>query len=158
PAQNPSCAPTTSPVACPSHQPFDLNTTNAPGGSLCSDGAGGLYLVSNDDRTDPNPPPNDEARSEILMRVTLDANGNTIDKAMIYDTTSNTNNIACDRSSAADGGRVYLAEYHDVNTNGSCFRSDEELLVAVRKSDGTPQTVMARIDAAEGLSACDYSD
>src|SRR5262249_44267513 len=37
---------------------------------------------------------------------------------------------------------------------GKCCRREEESLVCVRKSDGTNQTLMPRIDAAEGLSGC----
>jgi hypothetical protein len=43
-----------------------------------------------------------------------------------------------------------------MNANRSCVRSDEELLVAVHKSEGTPQSVTPRIDTAEGLSS--YAD
>jgi len=122
---------------------------------LCGDGAGGVYLLSNDGAvTDPSPSSTDAERSEVVMQLTLDAGGNTTSRALIYRTTSGTNYIACDRIPASAGGRVFLAEAHQLPDTGNCFRSDKESLVAVHKDGASPQTLLDRIDAAEGLSAC----
>lgn len=134
-------------VGCSSYNQFDP-------AEMCSDGAGGLYLLSDDGAfTDPNPNPNGDELGVDVARVTLDANGNTTSIAIIDRTTSDTVHLTCDGFSADNGGRVYLAENHQL-TLDNCFRSEEESLVAVRKSDGTNQTLMPRIDAAEGLSGC----
>jgi PKD repeat protein len=121
---------------------------------ICSDGAGGLYMLSDDGAfTDPNPNPNGDELGVDVARVTLDANGNSTGIAIIDRTTSDTAHIACDGFAADAGGRVYLAENHQLNLD-NCFRSEEESLVTVRKSDGTNQTLIPRIDAVEGLSGC----
>jgi PKD repeat protein len=134
-------------VGCSSYQPFNPV-------EICSDAAGGLYMLSDDGAfTDPNPNPNGDELGVDVARVTLDANGNTTSIAIIDRTTSNTAHLACDGFAADAGGRVYLAEDHQLNLD-NCFRSEEESLVSVRKSDGTNQTLIPRIDAVEGLSGC----
>src|SRR5262249_29078429 len=134
-------------VGCSSNQPFNPV-------EICSDAAGGLYMLSDDGAfTDPNPNPNGDELGVDVARVTLDANGNTTSIAIIDRTTSNTAHLACDGFAADAGGRVYLAEDHQLNLD-NCFRSEEESLVSVRKSDGTNQTLIPRIDAVEGLSGC----
>jgi PKD repeat protein len=135
---------------CPQNasSPFDL-------AELCSGGAGGLYLLSNDGTyTDPAPSPTDAERSETILGETLDGGGNVTARSILDRTTSETNHLACDAISASDGGHVYVAEHHQLPDNTNCFRSDKESLVSVRKSDGSTQTLLDRIDAAEGLSDC----
>jgi hypothetical protein len=134
-------------TGCSSIQVFDP-------AEMCSDGAGGLYLLSNDGAfTDPNQNDVDELSVDVA-RLTLDANGNSTGLTIIDHTTSNTVHFACDGFAASAGGRVFLAEDHSLNTPPNCFRSEEESLVAVRKSDGSTQTLLPRIDAIEGLSDC----
>jgi hypothetical protein len=54
---------------------------------LCGDGAGGVYLLSNDGAvTDPSPSSTNAERSEVVMRLTLDSRGNTTSRALIYRT------------------------------------------------------------------------
>jgi hypothetical protein len=53
---------------------------------------------------------------------------------------------------------VYIAETRGVPEVGDCFRDTREGLVAIRKSNGVAQTLLPRIDAAEGLSDCDDID
>jgi hypothetical protein len=120
---------------------------------MCSDGAGGLYLLSDSGAfTDPNQNDVDEIDVDVA-RVTLDANGNSTGLTIIDHTTDSTAHFACDGFAASAGGRVFLAEDHTLDLP-NCFRSEEESLVAVRKSDGSTQTLMPRIDAAEGLNGC----
>ena len=135
---------------CPQNasSPFDLD-------ELCSGGAGGLYLLSNDGTyTDPAPSPTDAERSETILGETLDGTGNVTARSILDRTTSGTDQLACDAISASGGGHVYVAEHHQLPDNSNCVRSDKESLVSVRKSDGSTQTLLDRIDAAEGLSEC----
>jgi hypothetical protein len=88
-----------------------------------------------------------------VARVTLDANANSTGLTIIDHTTDSTAHFACDGFAASAGGHVFLAENHQLNLP-NCFRSEEESLVAVRKSDGSNQTLIPRIDAVEGLSGC----
>lgn len=125
---------------------------------MCGDGTGGLYILSEDTFTDPNPPEDDYELSGSLMRVTFDANGNTTGRTILARTTEDTTHLACDRFSADAGGRVYIAETRSVPEVGDCFRDTREGFVAIRKSNGGSQTIMSRIDAAEGLSDCDDID
>jgi PKD repeat protein len=121
---------------------------------MCSDGVGGLYLLSDDGAfTDPNPSPDGDELGVDVARVTLDVNGNTTSLTIMDHTTADTVHLACDGFAASSGGRVFLAEDHQLDLP-NCFRSEEESLVAVRKSDGSNQTLLPRIDAAEGLSGC----
>ena len=136
---------------CPAYSSFDPV-------EMCSDGAGGLYLLSDDGTyTDPNPNNTDPLGVSVLA-LRLDAQGNVTGKKMLDRTTSDTSHLACDGFSAAAKGRVLLAEYHALDGTLDCFRSDKESLVSLRKDTGTAQTLMSRIDAAEGIPACDDYD
>ena len=119
---------------------------------LCSDGAGGLFLLSEDGFSDPTDA--DPALAGTLVGVTLDANGNTTGSTILSRLTEDTTHLACDALAASDGGRVYVAETEAVNLPDTCFRDTEENLTGFRKNTGTPLVVMPRIDAAEGLSEC----
>jgi hypothetical protein len=133
-------------TGCSSIAPFDPV-------EMCSDGAGGLYLLSDSGAfTDPNPNDVDEIDTDVAG-VTLDANANSTGLTIIDHTTDSTAHLACDGFAASNGGRVFLPENHQLNLP-NCFRSEEESLVAVRKSDGSTQTLIPRIDAVEGLSGC----
>jgi hypothetical protein len=119
---------------------------------LCSDGAGGLFLLSEDGFNDPTD--NDPALAGTLVGATLDPNGNVTGSRILSRLTEDTTHLACDSFAASDGGRVYVPETEAVNEPDNCFRDTEESLIAFRKNDGTPLVVMPRIDAAEGLSEC----
>ncbi len=137
--------------------PSDVATNVVPT-DMCTDGAGGLYILAEDTFTDPNPPDTDYPLAGTLLRVTFDANGNTTGRTILARTTEDTTNLACDSFPADAGGRVYLAETRSVPEVDVCFRDTREGLVAIRKSNGASQTVMPRIDAAQGLSDCDDID
>jgi PKD domain/Cep192 domain 4 len=125
---------------------------------MCGDGAGGLYILAEDTFTDPNQPENDDELSGTLMRVTFDANGNTTGRTILARTTEDTLHLACDTFAPDAGGRVYITDTRSVPEVNVCFRDTREGLVAIRKNNGAAQTVMPRIDAAEGLSDCDDID
>src|SRR5262249_10338089 len=111
---------------CPSFVLFDPV-------EMCSDGQS-LYLLS-DDGTYTDPDPNDVTEvSETVMRIDYDASGNATNKQILYRPTTDTGQIACDGFPANQGGRAYIAEYHEVTDSGSCFRSEREALVAIAKS------------------------
>jgi PKD repeat protein len=131
---------------CPAYALFDPN-------ELCGDGAGGIYLLSDEGTfTDPKPAENELAVS--VLRLSIDEQANVTDRAIIDRANTETLHIACDGFSAAAGGRVYLSEYRTVPDQANCFRTEKEALVAVRKSNGNNQTLMSRIDAAFGFSDC----
>jgi PKD repeat protein len=136
---------------CPSANPVDPS-------EMCGDGAGGLYVLTEDTFSDPNPPENDYAIAGTLLRYTFDGGGTTTGRTIIGRLTEDTTHLACDRFGPESGGRVYIAETRGVPEVGDCFRDTREGLVAIRKSSGVSQTLLPRIDAAEGLSDCDDID
>jgi hypothetical protein len=123
---------------------------------LCSDGQGGLFMLSEDGFSDPSDA--DVALAGTLVGVSLDANGNTTSSTILSRLTEDTTHLACDSFSAANGGRVYVAETESVPSVDTCFRDTEESLIGYRKNTGNPLTVMTRIDAAEGETDCDDVD
>jgi hypothetical protein len=138
---------------CPNSQTGCSSISAFDPAEMCSDGAGGLYLLSNSGAfTDPNPNAVDDLSVDVA-RVTLDASANSTGLTIIDHTTDPTVHFGCDGFSAGQGGHVFLAENHQLNLP-NCFRSEEESLVAVRKSDGSTQTLISRIDAIEGLNDC----
>lgn len=131
---------------CPAYALFDPL-------ELCGDGAGGVYILSDEGTfTDPSPGENELAVS--VLRLSIDAQANVTDRAIIDRANTETLHLACDGFSAAAGGRVYLSEYRTVPDQPNCFRTEKEALVSVRKSNGNNQTLMSRIDAAFGYSDC----
>src|SRR5262249_45772038 len=145
--------PCTTQSDCPNSQTGCSSGSAFDPAEICSAGAGGLYLLSNDGAfTDPNQNDVDDLSVDVA-RLTLDANANSTGLTVIDHTTSNTVHFACDGFAASAGGRVFLAEDHTLDLP-NCFRSEDETLVAVRKSDGSTQELMPRMDAAEGLNDC----
>jgi PKD repeat protein len=119
---------------------------------MAGDGAGGLYLLSDDGSySDPNPNPVTELDG-TLLHLGMDANGTRTAANIVTRTPTCTMQIASDAVPPGAGGELYVAWYQSVNTN--CFRSALEQLVAIRKSDGTQTVLLPRIDAAEGLDPC----
>jgi hypothetical protein len=125
---------------------------------MCGDGAGGVYLLSEEGFTDPNPPEDDYELTGTIVGVTFDAGGNTTGRRVLARITEDTTHLACDRFASGAGGRVYIDDTRSVPEVGDCFRDTREGLVAIRKSTGATQTLMPRIDSAEGLSDCDDID
>jgi hypothetical protein len=124
---------------------------------LCGDGAGGLYLLS-DEGTFTDPSPGETELAVSVMRMSLDGAGNLVQSEIIDRATTETLHIACDGFGADAGGRVFLSEFRNVPDSGSCFRSEKESLVAIRKSNGNAQTILSRIDAQVGLPECEDID
>ena len=135
---------------CPSYSLFDPV-------DLCSDG-NSLFILS-DEGSFTEPDINAETeRSISILRMDLDADGNVTKRDILDRTTTETGHIACDGFPAAQGGQVYIPEFHNVPDQGTCFRSEREALVKVAKSNGNTQVLAPRIDAFEGLADCDDLD
>ncbi len=113
---------------------------------LCSDGQN-LYLLSDDVFTDTS----GADRTVGVLALALTSGGVRTGASILYRTTSCTMHLACDH---APGGSLYLAEYHDVTTPPRCLRTAEESLVAVSRTTGAATTLLERLDAVEGLDAC----
>ena len=131
---------------CPSVVPFGPV-------KMCSDGEGGLYLISDAGTyTDPNPNDANDLTG-TLMHVRFDGNGTRVGAEIVERTTDGTAQIACDKIPASAGGQIYLAE--DLAfSQGNCFRDTREALVAKKKSTGAEDVLLFRIDAVEGLDPC----
>jgi hypothetical protein len=70
--------------------------------------------------------------------------------------TSGSSQLACDQLPSGAGGRLYAAQFLEVNTPPNCFRSEQETLLSIHKSNGAKDPpLLPRIDAAEGLDPCD---
>ena len=132
---------------CPSQTDFDPL-------DMCSDGLGSLFLLSDEGTfTDLNP--TDTELSGTVMRVDFDpATGVRSGAEILGRSTTQTSWIACDRVAGSSGGRVFLAEFHDVFGPPGCFRDGRESLTVLRKRGGVRSILTSRIDAAEGLNEC----
>jgi hypothetical protein len=132
---------------CPAQTDFDPL-------DMCSDGQGSLFLLSDEGTfTDLNPV--DTELSGTVMRVDFDpATGARTAAEIIGRSTTQTSWMACDRIPGTSGGRVFLAEYHDVFGMPGCFRDGRESLTVLRKRSGVRTVLASRIDAAEGLDEC----
>lgn len=106
-----------------------------PTDAFCTDGHGGLYILGEDVRTDPNANHDPEWSDEVLRIVIDPTTGALLDRGLFPNDgiTSGTQTIACDRQAYDHGGRVYVARYH-------VFASDDdregEQLVSYRKDGG----------------------
>jgi uncharacterized protein YndB with AHSA1/START domain len=127
---------------------------------VCGDGAGGVYVLSEDTFfSDPNEADKDYPDRGTLVRFSVDGGGATVARTVLGRVAEDTAKIACDRFSAADGGRLFVAQPISTPESGNCFRDTREELLSFRKSDGQlRQRVMERIDAARGVSECDDID
>ena len=132
---------------CPAQTDFDPL-------DMCSDGLGSLYLLSDEGTfTDLNP--TETELSGTVMRVDFDpATGARSGAEILGRSTTQTSWIACDRVPGTAGGRVYIAEFHDVFGQPGCFRDGRESLTVLRKRSGVRTVLTSRIDAAEGLNEC----
>ena len=132
---------------CPAQTDFDPL-------DMCSDGLGSLFLLSDEGTfTDLNP--TETELSGTVMRVDFDpATGARTGAEILGRSTTQTSWLACDRIPGTTGGRVYMAEYHDVFGPPNCFRDGRESLTVLRKRSGVRTVLASRIDAAEGLDEC----
>jgi hypothetical protein len=121
---------------------------------MCGDGEGGLYVLSDEGTyTDPNFETGTELSISVLgMEVGDD--GSTTSRQILDRVATETTQMACDGFPARGGGRVYLAEFQEIDLGNNCFRSEKERLITLRKNDGQRQVIMSRIDAAAGIQEC----
>src|SRR5262245_15028227 len=117
--------------------------------SLCGDGLGNLYVVSEDTVTDESDA--EEQVTGSLVRFHFDDAGNRTDATVLRRLTEDTTQLACDGIAPDAGGLLFVPENHVVNAPDNCTRSAREALEAVHKSDGSLITFAAfdRIDAYE---------
>jgi len=122
---------------------------------LCSDGQSVFLLSSEGTFTEPNIDAATE-RAVTLMRVDVDASGATTGMHLLDRTTEETAHLACDAIAAANGGLVYLSEFHNVDSTVNCLRDEREALLRVNKTNGGTQVAngLNRIDAAAGVGEC----
>jgi PKD repeat protein len=131
---------------CPSYSLLDPE-------DLCS-GNDGSYIVLSEEGTFTDPNFNVETeRAATLMRLTLDDDGNVTDREILDRPNEETTNMACDGITPANGGRVFIAEYFNVDL-GACFRTEREALTAIDKSNGRRQVLLSRLDSAQGIDEC----
>jgi len=131
---------------CPSYMLLDPE-------DICADASGNYFILSEEGSfTDPNFNAETE-QAATLLRVTLDANDTPIQKQVLDRPTEETTNMACDAIAPASGGRVFLAEYFNVDL-AACFRTEREAFTSLRKSNGTRQVLLARLDSVQGIDEC----
>lgn len=61
--------------------------------------------------------------------------------------------MACDGLTAGAGGRIFIAEYFNVDL-AACFRTEKERLTSVRKATGSKQVLLDRLDSVQGIDDC----
>jgi len=132
---------------CPAYTLFDPV-------QMCGDGEGGLYVLSDEGTyTDPNFETGTELSISVLG-LQVGEDGSTSDRKILDRVATETTQMACDGFPGGGGGRIYLSEFQEIDLGNSCFRSEKERLITLRKNDGTRQVVMGRIDAAAGIPEC----
>jgi PKD repeat protein len=130
---------------CPSYMLLDPE-------DICADASGNYFVLSEEGSfTDPNFNAETE-QAATLLRVTLDGDV-PVQKQVLDRPTEETTNMACDSIAPAAGGRVFLAEYFNVDV-GACFRTEREAFTSLRKSNGTRQVLLARLDSVQGIDEC----
>jgi hypothetical protein len=126
--------------------PFDAE-------DLCADPDGTLVVLGIDGTaTDPDPNAETE-RSAAVLRVSIDAAGTPLEQRIIDRVTGDTTTIACDEQPLGSRGRVYVAEYFDVDSD-ACDRTERERLKSIRKDGRGTSDLENRLDSIQGLDAC----
>jgi hypothetical protein len=125
---------------------------------MCSD-AQSLFVLSEATYTEPR----ESAQTDLsgtLVRFDLDAGGAVTGREVLYRTTEDTDQLACDGFRAGTGGLTYLAEFHNVDNTDACERDERDALVAVNKATGGSRTVdgLAHMDQAAGVGDCEFPD
>ena len=127
--------------------PFDAE-------DLCADAEGTLVVLGVDGAvTDPDPNAETE-RSSAVLRISLNSAGTPIEQRIIDRVTGDSTTLACDEQSLGDRGRVYVAEYFDVDSD-ACDRTERERLKSIRKDGRGTSDLEHRLDSIQGLDACD---
>lgn len=115
---------------------------------FCGDGLGNLFILSEDTVLDPSNSDNEITGS--VVRLKLDDDGNRTAQDVLKRISGTTTQIACDTITAGNGGTVYMAEYHYIES-ATCVRDARESLTGIRKGTGALQVIgnIDRIDAFE---------
>ena len=127
---------------------------------ICSDGSGGLYLMTDIGTfTDPNPNASTELSTSIVYLQFDPQTGARTSTDILARTTDETQQIACDDVAAGAGGLVYVPEFFNVDFPPTpCSRDQREALTAYSKATGQPIVIVPDIAAAAGYAECDDFD
>ena len=120
----------------------------------CAGEDGSLYVLSDDGTFSGLDEPTDTARSETLLRLSLDADGGLLDQRILYRPTEETTTLTCEARPATQGGRLFLAEFFFVDSD-RCLRSERQALTALDKADGDRSVLESRLDSALVIDGCD---
>lgn len=115
---------------------------------FCGDGLGNLFILSEDTVLDPSNSDNEITGS--IVRLKLDDAGNRTAQDVVKRISGTTTQMACDSLTGANGGTIYMAEYHYIDS-ATCVRDARESLTGIRKGTGAAQVIgnIDRIDAFE---------
>jgi hypothetical protein len=160
-----SCVRTGTCEAGPRHGASCETPADCPGGDCsavvllesqqhCAGEDGTLYVLSDDGTFSGLDEPTDTARSETLLRLSVDANGDLRDRRILYRPTEETTTLTCEARSATQGGRLFLAEFFFVDDD-RCLRSERQALTALDKDDGDRSVLDSRLDSALAIDGCD---
>lgn len=131
---------------CPSYSLLDPE-------DMCS-GTDGSYVILSEEGTFTDPNFNAETeRAATLMRLSMAPSGTITARQILDRPTEETTNMACDGFTPGAGGRVFVSEYFNVD-EAACFRTEKESLTSVRKSNGSQQVLLERLDSVQGIDAC----
>jgi hypothetical protein len=122
--------------------------TNVEPVDMCSDGAGSLYILSDEGTF--TQPGDDGDFSVTVMRINLDADGHRTGAQIVEHTTAQSYDLACDRRASHD---IYLTKYVELDDNGDC-REEWENFDRVSTPGGASTTLLTPIDKSVGEDAC----
>jgi len=127
---------------------------------ICSDGSGGLYLMTDiGSFTDPNPNASTDLSTSVVYLQFDPQSGARTGGDIIARTTDETTQIACDDVPARAGGLVYVPEFFNVDAPATpCSRDQREALTAFSKATGQAAVIVPDIAAAAGYAECDDFD
>jgi hypothetical protein len=118
---------------------------------FCSDGEGGLYVLSDDGNF--TPADGADEPSGTILRLQLAPDGTRTGAGIFTRINSETDEIACDRRPGAQG-RVYVARYADLDPTDTCGRDGEETLGVYPHTGGAGQSNGRPIDLAVTGDQC----
>jgi hypothetical protein len=123
---------------------------------MCGDGTGALYVLHEDSATDPA---TFDSRGTI-GRFQFDlTTGQRTNADLVYHPAEESTQLACDGRST--GGRVYVPEYHELETPPTgCERDEREALASISKTTGgmVVPPGFGDIDRAAGYPTCEIFD
>ena len=125
---------------------------------MCAD-ANSIFVLSENTYSDPRDDPDTEL-SGTLVRFDLDGRGAVTGREVLYRSTDETEQLACDGLVAGTGGLAYLAEFRTVLDTATCERDERDALVGINKGTGGSRIAngLSRIDQAANVGECQFRD